>query len=168
MFGLFGTDRKTATRAAVEALRPIIGSIQHTHGLPARFWTDPYVLGFMQFTIGWHAKLATNGKITGSELGLALADSLTALSNMNGPEIVRRISPLQNDPDFNRGADDAATVTFYTYGKLKNEQDNPLVQRATEVVDKQGSPLVETGRRARIAAMMFTLSFYAEFLKRFD
>jgi len=61
MLGIFKSARATATEASIVAVRPIIGIIQYAHGLPARFWTDPYILGFFTFVIGHYGKLATRG-----------------------------------------------------------------------------------------------------------
>src|SRR5215203_2158194 len=72
--------RRRAIKTAVEALRPLIGAIQHHHGLPVGFWNDPYIVGFFTAMAGQYAKLSTKGRITGSDLGFALATTLTALS----------------------------------------------------------------------------------------
>jgi hypothetical protein len=170
VFGLFGSTRKAATRAAIDFTRPLIGIIQHNYGLPPRFWFDPYVLGYTQFTIGHFAKLATQGKIAVDDLGNVLVDTYAALSNINGTEIARSATALSlaKDPDFNKGADDAAIVAFYKMGILKREQDNALVQKATAVVDQAGSARTEADRRSEIVSIMVILSFIHEIKARFD
>jgi hypothetical protein len=168
MFGLFTNSREKASRAAVEAIRPMIATLQHSIGLPAGFWIDPYAIGFVHFMIVWHAKLATHGKITGADLGFVLSDAFTALSNMNGVEIVRHSNTLENDPDFNRGADDAAAIAFYSVRNLKNEMQHDLVKRATAIADRETGSLSEQERRNRIMAMMYVFSFHSEIKKRFE
>jgi hypothetical protein len=165
MFGLFGSTRRTATEACVNAIRPIIGAIQASHGIPRGFWTDHYVLGFLTVTIDHHAKLATRGKATGAILGFVLSDVMTTLSNMNGTEIVRRSTAIAMEPDadFKRGADDAAAICFYTMGFLKNEKDNPLVRGASKLADPTSlDDTSDAGRRSRIAGMMVVLSLVKE------
>ena len=161
---MFGSRRRKATNAAINALRPLVGSIQHSRGLPSHFWVDPYVLGFFHFMIGHRAKLATNGRIGGEDLGQSLVDTLTALSNMNGASIARRSTELalsKNDALFERGADDAAAMCFYEMKILKDETTHPLVQSAIRLA--RGSQ-----NRSEVLAMMFMASLYQEIQTRLD
>lgn len=157
MFGLFKSHRKVGAEAAVNAIRPLIATIQHNQGLPSSFWTNYYILGFFTFTAGHHIKLATRGSIKDAELSAAVGDALTTVSNLNGQELVQRtIQMSHNDEfDFNRGADDAAAICFYTMRILKNEAEHPLVTMASK--DAQRSTdggNTEAERRAYIASMM--------------
>ncbi|MEH2498974.1 hypothetical protein V1294_005453 [Bradyrhizobium sp. AZCC 1678] len=157
---MFGWQRKRAVGAVVDALRPTVGTIQH-HGVPARFWSQPYVAGFFQFMIGHHAKMATRGRITGADLGLLLTEVFTELSNMNGAAIARRANELHaaNDPEFNRGADDAAAVCFYQLRVLKNEANHPLVQVATHIASANKA---KGENREYILSMMYMASLFKE------
>ncbi|KYK47325.1 hypothetical protein A1D31_31675 [Bradyrhizobium liaoningense] len=157
MFGLFKSHRKVGAEAAVNAIRPLIATIQHNQGLPSSFWTNYYILGFFTFTAGHHIKLATRGSIKDAELSAAVGDALTTVSNLNGQELVQRtIQMSHNDEfDFNRDADDAAAICFYTMRILKNEAEHPLVTMASK--DAQRSTdggNTEAERRAYIASMM--------------
>jgi hypothetical protein len=156
---LFGWQRKRAVGVVVDALRPIVGTIQH-HGVPAGFWLEPYVVGFFHFMIGHHAKVATSGHITGANLGLLLAEVFTALSNMNGVAIARRATELHaaDDPDFNRAADDAAAICFYQMRILKNEADHPLVQVAKRIAAGEA----KGENREDIHSMMYVASLFNE------
>jgi hypothetical protein len=156
VFG-WGSQRKQATKAAIDALRPIVGLVQHNCGLPRHFWTDPYVVGFFQLMVGHHAKRVTQGRIGGEELGGVLADVFTGLSNQNGAAIGRRVIELAqaNNPDFNRGADDAAAICFYEMMVLKNEGSHPLVQTATRLAGTSKD-------RASILGMMLMASLVRE------
>ncbi|EIG55844.1 hypothetical protein [Bradyrhizobium sp. WSM1253] len=165
MFGLFNSRRKVATIAAVEAIRPLIASIQHSQGLSPGFWTTPYILGFLTFTAGHHAKLATRGSIKTEELGAAMGDILTSVSNLNGRALVARTVEMSSndDVDFNRGADDAAAICFYTMRILKNEAEHPLVTMASKVAQRStDAGNTEPERRAYIASMMMMLSLMSE------
>jgi hypothetical protein len=168
MFDPFGGKKRAATRAAVDALRPLIGTIQHVHGVPARFWLDPYVLGFTQFAIGFFAKMATGGKIAGADLGIVLADAYSALSNQNGVAIGKQATVFAtgNHADFNKGADDAAAVYLYQLGRLREEHNNELVQRASAIV-KQGA-MGGGDTRSQIVAAMVLISFVAAVKERFE
>ena len=162
----FGSKRRRAIQGAIGVLRVIIGPVQHFYGLPAGFWKDPYILGFLYSSAGLLAKLATNGKITGPEFGFALRDIFSVLSNQNGSVIVQEATDmaLRGDPDFSRGADDAVAVHLYTYKKLKDEDAHPLVRKAAELVD---AGVVEgADRRAQILVAMMSLSFMRECKER--
>jgi hypothetical protein len=162
MFGLFKSPRKVATSAAIEAIRPLVASIQHSRGLPAGFWTAPYILGFT-FTAGHHAKLATRGSVKEDVLGLVIGDALASVSNLNGSALVQRMLSVNDEFDFNRGADDAAAICFYTLRILRNEAENELVRRAAMVAERStDAGRTEEERRSYIASMMVMLSLMSE------
>lgn len=165
MFGLFRSRREVGTEAAVEAIRPLVATIQHSHGLPSSFWTNPYILGFFTFTAGHHIKLATRGSIRDGDLAETIGEVLTAVSNLNGQALVQRTVKMghNDESDFNRGADDAAAICFYTMKILKNEADHRLVMMASRVAQRSTeSGNTEVERRAYIASMMMMLSLMHE------
>lgn len=165
MFGLFKSRRKAGTEAAVDAIRPLVGTIQHSHGLPSSFWTNYYVLGFFTFTAGHHIKLATEGSIKDADLAATVGDVLTALSNLNGQALVRLTiqMPHNDEFDFNRGADDAAAICFYNMKILRNEVEHPLVVMAEKVAQRSADAgNTEAERRAYIGSMMLMLSLMSE------
>jgi hypothetical protein len=163
--GWFDTHRKTGTEAAVAAIQPIIGMTQHHFGTLAGIWRDPYVLGFMIRTFTHYAKLATKGKISASDLSRVYANAFSQLSNLNGAEITRLASKLRQDQDldFNRGVDDAAAIACYKLRTLKDEQNHPLVAKATRVAQANYSSM----ERSQIAGMMIVFSFMREIEERF-
>jgi hypothetical protein len=91
---MFGSKRRKAVRAAVDNIRPIIGIIQYNHGIPAGFWQDEYLLGFLGFLIGFHMQRASGGALSQTEKGQGLADAFTELSNINGAAIARQFTAL--------------------------------------------------------------------------
>ena len=159
----FGSHRRKATEAAVNGLRPIVGVMQHSYGLPAGFWQDSYVLGFMHFSIGIFAKAATRGKVSGEVLGRVLADAFTGLSNLNGVAIANRATDLaiSGDPGFDKGASDASVVQGYALGMLKDDDEHDLVLRAKNVASKSG-----TIDRSAVVGAMLMLSFIHEVKSR--
>ena len=107
----------------------------------------------------------------GADLGFAIADTFTALSNQNGAEISRFITELavSDDVDFNKGADDAARIQFYRMGILKDEAGSELVQKARAFAARmEGSLPMGGDERSRVAAAMVELTFMAELRERFD
>ena len=165
MFG-FGSQRKKATKLAIEAVRPTIGIVQNTYGIPPGFWRDPYILGFLFVLVRSFVKAAPGQKISDVELGGAVIDVLTALSNMNGEAISRVMVALFDggDPEFKRGMEDARAVFLYTFKQHRNEAGDTLVLAATSLVD---GGLTDGGdRRSNIASAMVQLSYMREVRER--
>lgn len=163
MFGLFGgSTRKKATNAALNALRPIVGTLQSEWGpgIPPGFWDSGYIIGFLHLLIGYYAKIATDGKITGEGLGYVAEEVYTALAHQDGAAILRRATGLINsqDKEFNRGADDATTVFFYSIGRLRDEERNPLVVEAKQAAAALG----KLHDRSQITALLMIATFSEE------
>jgi hypothetical protein len=111
----------------------MIGMLQVSGGpgVPAGMWEDPYILGFTYLTIGGWAKFTTRGKI-GEDIALVLVDVFSTITNTNGLAIARLASKLADaeDPEFNRGQDNAATLFLYANSQPKSDENNPIVQSA--------------------------------------
>ena len=133
MFG-FQSIRTKSAKAGLDALQTMMGILQSIGGpgIPSGMWEDPYIIGFSQMTISFRAKIATEGKARGVELGKALVDVYTAVSHLNGVAIARDANRLmaQRQPDYIRGANDAITIQEYMFGMLK-DKNIPLVVQAT-------------------------------------
>ena len=138
---LFSSTRKKGTNAATTALRTMIGAAQRASGIPSGFYESPYVLGFLHSTAGCWAKFGTNGKITGLDLGLALFDSFTSTTNLNGKGLVGRANELilESDPDFSRGSYDATVHFLYLTKNLKDESSNPLINQVIDAAERLAS-----------------------------
>ena len=161
----FVSKRKKGTEAATAALRPLIANAQQSGGVSSAFFESPYILGFMQLTAAFFAKAATSNRISATDLGFALQDAFSNVSNRNGVELLRRAVQLaeQNDPECARGGDDAAAIIFYNQRMLRDEDQNPLVIKASKSVEAQSSSLGEMGdRRAMICAVMMELTYLRE------
>src|SRR5262245_47139561 len=135
------------------------------HGVPAGYWRDPYVLGFIQMTVLMFAKMATRGKIDSADLGYVLMDVLTAVSSMNGDVIAQDAADLalNKHPDFVRGNEDAMSIILFTY--RGNAPGDPLVVEATRFFDGgtlTQAPGQKSDRRSQIAALMVSLSYGKE------
>ncbi|MDH2348593.1 hypothetical protein [Bradyrhizobium sp. SSUT77] len=65
--------------------------------------------------------------------------------------------------DFNRGANDAAAICFYTIKNLRNEAEHPLVLMAMKIAQRSTEAgNTEAERRAYMASMMVMLSLMNE------
>ena len=157
---MFGLKRRKALAAISENVRPLVTITQHNLGLPADFWTDSFVLGFFGTLISHHAKLATRGKLTGEDFGYVLQDGFANISGMNGVELMRRYSELAqaNDPDFDKGADNAVYFACFVMGVLKDEENYPEVRTAMSI---------HRGDRMKASPHLFEAWFLVEIENRF-
>ncbi len=139
--------------------------MQNYYGLPAGFWVDDFILGFFGFLIGFHATIATNGRLSVYDKGLVIIAAFTDLSHMNGSALAKRFTALglADDGGFKQGADNAALIAFYTSGLLKAEEENEHVVQAMDMARRAG----DGGDRATIAAFLTQQLFFEEVMRRF-
>jgi len=151
---MFGRARRRATAHATECVRSLIATYQHQHGLPAGFWYDRYVLGFMGFMIGFHATFTSGEKLSEFDKGHVLHDVFSAVSNMNGIALVGEYKRLAfadpKDEAFEMGADHAAAIAFTGMGKTSPET-KLYYDRACEVAEAMG----EEKTPSTLMAIMF-------------
>ena len=135
-------SRQKATEHTIAALRPLIGVVQKSCGIPTGFWRDEFVLGFFSFMLTFHRDLTSGTRLSDEDKGRVMADVLTALSNMNGLAIAREVAALatgsKKTADFETGADNAAVLAFFIVGKLKNADSNEHVIKAREMASLGG------------------------------
>ncbi len=169
---MFGGKRRRAQEAALEAVQPFVTAIASTGGIPTGFWEDPFVLGFFNGCISAFAKLATQGKIAGVDLGLVLMSVYDSVTGGNGRETGLRAHTFieKQEPDFIRGLDNAIKLVAFTYG-LADLSDDPDVIEATKVheaVDASLSgitgPISET---SAVAGALSHILFYDVVQERF-
>jgi hypothetical protein len=159
MFG-FGSKRQKVLGVTVDNIRPILGTLQYNKGIPADFWDNDFVVGFIGFLIGFHAQLASGGALSQTDKGQILLDAFTQLSNLNGHSLGRRFTTLalNETPDFKIGGDNAAMIAFYSIGKLKNESSIKAVIEAKQMAKKMEA----ADDRGTIAAMLMLILFFKE------
>jgi len=128
---MFGGRKRKAIQAAIEAVHPIVRTLEMTGGLPHGFWEDPYVTGYLTTVVGLFAKMSSNGKVAGEELGEVVRDVMAIISGRDGTEIISQVRALQKsqDPDFSNGSTNAQKVVLLAYG-LDSFDDDPDVERA--------------------------------------
>ncbi|WP_395016082.1 hypothetical protein [Dongia sp.] len=169
---MFGSARRKATKAATEAVRPLIKLLEITDGLPAGFWEDPYVLGYINGCIGLFAKLVTRGAVKGADMGYVMMDVLSDVSGRNGQEIVRNVIRLQQskDAEYMRGIANADKCISVTYGLTDYDQDPDVVEarRRAPVIRKELSSITgESSENANAGAALQEMLFYDVVRARF-
>ena len=116
-------------RKVADEMRPLIALFQRTYGLPAGFWDDDYVLGFLGTMIGLHIRRLSVFSTSSDDTGYMLQKIFADLSNMNGVYIARNFTRLaySHTNSFNIGADNAVLVFGYVTNKLRNEDNHRAV-----------------------------------------
>lgn len=157
--------KSRATKTAIQAVLPLVRTVEMTGGLPKNFWRDPYVLGFLSTCIGIFAKLATGWKIAGSDLGYVIIGVFDAVAQGEGREIARRITEFQstNDPDFARGVAGADKVISVTYGLPHDETDPDIIKaRKLAQIGEDISPSITniSNEMAGVGGALQMLLFY--------
>lgn len=164
---MFGGNRRKATEHVVAQLRPLIAIVQQAHGLPARFWQDEFVIGFIGFMIGFHAEVTSGRRLSTKDKGIVLFDAFTALSNMNGKAIADRYLHLAaqepKDPNFERGLDNASYCAFASVGKMTPDGQEHF-DRARKLAADQGLP---NDPGAIVGNMVYAL-YLTEIADRFE
>ena len=157
----FGRKRRKATDAAVAAMRPLIALTQLTGGMSTTMWQDPYLMGYLGFVASFFAKNEVSGNLKPEDLGFAMQDAFSTVSNMNGLAIMASNAELSENRNtaFAKGLDDAATVTFYSLGVLKDEALNPLVLECLEIGEAYSNAMSSQDLRTSIAGCMMQSTF---------
>ena len=130
-------------------------------GMSFWMWKDPYLLGYLNFTGSFFAKAETNGKAKPEDIGFAMMDAFSAVSNMNGAEIARYGVELaeSRDPDFESGMQDAMTVALYTVGLLRDEDSDPLVAKCMGLGTASMDILPGGDMRSAVSGAMMQMTF---------
>ena len=161
MVSWFRSKRKAATDAATQSLRPLIAMAQMRGGMSFFMWRDPYLLGYMNATATFSAKCGTNEKASPEEIGFAVVDAFSNVSNMNGFEIAKKVLSLglSQDSEYKKGTDDAISTALYALGMLNEEDNHPLVIRSIPMVVSSAGMLPDYDERSAVAGAMIQASF---------
>ena len=157
----FRSKRKVATEAATQALRPLMALVGMSGGMSNWMWHDPYLLGFMNFTASFYAKAETNGKVGPEDLGNAIFEAFTNVSNMDGKAIAMRAVGFAEgrDPEFEQGMHDAMTTALYSVGMLDVNDPEPLVQSSAALGRAMLTMPMAGDERGSISGAMMQNSF---------
>ena len=164
---MFGRSRRKATEHTINAVRPLIAVRQSLHGLPADFWRNEFVIGFIGSMISFHANITFGRKLSQEDKGNLLFDVFTALSNMNGKAIaenyLQQATETPKSKAFKKGADNAAICAFFSIGKL-DESGRPWIEQAEKLAAAQGA----ANDPSAIAGSLLHLLFYQPLREEFS
>ncbi len=152
----FRSKRKIATEAATQSLRPLIGLAQMSGGMSLWMWRDPYLLGYMTYTASFYAKAETNGKASHTDIGFALMDAFSNVSNINGQSITETsvVMAEAKNEDYQAGSSDAMTVAMYSAGIIDNNVDDPLIRLGKAHADAMGGMMGPDYNAAVVGGMI--------------
>jgi hypothetical protein len=124
-------------------------------------------LGFIGFMISFHSSVTSGLKLSLEDKGHLVFDAFGALSNLIGKVITQNYLALVNlttkNPDFEKGADNAAVCAFYSIGKV-NEEGRMFVEQAKKMAEAQG----EAGDRSAVVVWLLQILYVRPLRDRFD
>ena len=166
---IFGRKRKLAREAAIAAIRPLIAANQIGGGLSTAMYFDPYVLGYLSSTMAWIIKLELKGRASAVDVGFAMQDAFAEVCNVNGAEASRFVIELTEaqDIEFMLGGEHASVAVLYSYGLLRDEEGDPIVQDAEHLAKLMGGSMVGGNHRTAVggAIMMNTFNRHVRELR---
>ena len=117
---MFGSKKKRAVKAIHENVHAVVSLYQRNYGLPSHFWMDEYVLGFFTSLMGNHAKLATGGRIAGTDFDIVIIEGWGLISGQNGQQLWKKSTELaiSNNESYFIGYDRAILIFFLSINKL--------------------------------------------------
>lgn len=136
MFG-FGKAKKEATQVGEAAARAAIMPFWDifARAFDTRIWSDPYVLGLIQGSVGAQMLPITGRKFSTTDKGYIILDAMKSLG-ASQPAIDMSLNLAQSkDPEFLRGYDDAVVTFLLMAGALNKEAyDEPDIVAAQKAV----------------------------------
>jgi len=156
---MFGSKRKRATKHTLDIVAKLISSHQKHQGLPAWFWDDEFVIGYIGFMIVFHSQITSNIQLSQIDKGRVLAEVFSNVSNMDDISLARKYASLSGltvkNEEFERGQDYAAILCNYVFLGENMQIGKDLISKAEAVTAKYGME----GARESIGAALLFLSF---------
>lgn len=159
---MFGSSRKKAINNSVEAVSQLVRTSAAWNGLPAGYWSDAYVLGFLTTTIAIFAELALGKRPPADELGFIIIGTYERLNPVESNCILQRIAQLQQskDVDYFKATENAVKTIAVTYGdtRFDNDKDVQDAAKLAHAMRGQISPAVNI--HAEIGGSLQSLLFH--------
>ena len=132
---IFGSkqNKEFADRIA-KAVTPMIGYVSNAHGLPAGFWKEPYVLGYMMGQInGWMA-VFDGDALSIADKGRIVVETFGILSGEKGKPISESamVYAQQQQPDFLQGNQNGMFLAMYAADNVPDADTFEVVVMAKE------------------------------------
>ena len=126
---MFGIKRNRAINNAFQASGQLVNACQVFSDLPAGFWNDPYVLGFLTTVIAVFAEMTLGKKPTSEELGFIIIGTYERLNPLLAHRIAQHIVQLQaaKNEDYFHAVERAYKTVAVTYGHPDFDADPEVV-----------------------------------------
>jgi hypothetical protein len=107
-----------ATSLVTQAIQQMLAPFNISGGLPIGFWRDPYVIGYLQSTIGMLAKLASEGTLAGEKIGQVNLNVFNNLVPGQGLQVLRMANEFYTEKnlDYLDGMDKGSMAVLVIYG----------------------------------------------------
>lgn len=122
---MFFWKRHKIKNEVVKLVKPLIGAVQSTSGLPRWFWSDAYNLGFI-ITLSAHImRAASNGKLNENDISIIIDDVINECSVLNSNQILKKAGLLarERNNEFLEGAGLASVVYITSIQNLRSSVD---------------------------------------------
>lgn len=159
---MFGLKRRRAVTIAVQAVAPLIRTQSVFSELPAGFWQDSYVLGYLSGCIIWFANGAYGGFIQGEDLGTVMVSVLRQLNPSEAIQIADRIIDLQrsDDSDYGKGFCNAGKAIAVSYGATDLEGDADVKSAREFALAMRGPLQPHADTNAEVGGALHHLLFH--------
>ncbi len=142
---IFGSKQnKELAGQIAKAVTPMIGYVSNTHGLPAGFWKEPYVLGYMMGQInGWMAVFDGDG-LSIADKGRVVVEAFGILSGEKGKPISENamVYAQQQHADFLRGNQNGMFLAMYAADRVPDADTFEVVVLAKGAAEDESSDAV--------------------------
>ena len=139
---IFGAKKHKAVADAVtEAVRPSVAAASTRNGVPAGFWDDPFVLGYLMGRINAGMAIEGGESLSVADKGRVVVDCLAALSGAKGKAIseMAMVHAQTEQPDFMRANASGMFIALYEAERVPDEDRNPAVAAASQAVGASGA-----------------------------
>ncbi len=122
---MFFWKKYKIAKDVINFVKPLVGTVQSTSGLPRWFWSDAYILGFVT-TVSAHVMRAIGGgKLSDREISFILNRVLNECSSLSANEILKRAGAFarERDDKFLSGAGVASIVYLSSFQNVKSTSE---------------------------------------------
>jgi hypothetical protein len=138
-------ERRQITTQVMEGVTPYVQAFAARYGgVPAGYWEDEYVLGFVPAIAGLFATVMTRGKIGEADRLAIVGDCMQGLSGGMGEQIMQQLNGLMltQPKDFVKAAHAAGKVVAFSMGQCPAD-DPDLVQAQKTARQQRGGPALD-------------------------
>jgi hypothetical protein len=138
---IFGSNKnKSLANDISNATRQTVSLVESQHGVPAGFWQDSYVLGFLMGQINAFMSVFGGDGLSVADKGRVVVECLGELSGMKGKGISEQsmVFASNEDPDFMRANQNGMFIAMVQAEKLPDAANNPVVAATRQQLDQAG------------------------------